>query len=239
MIDDVFIWCPQYRLMAFSFLSPERLLGLVEEVDVGWEVEFLQLLLLPPEQHSFLKVMCHEICYLYFFSSKHSTWAPHEQTKTVSRTFLFSPPVTYLGLRYPPSYLPGVEVRVSPPVTYLGLRYHHHWPLPGVEVSPPWPITGVEVSPPVIYLGLRYPNQWPTRTWGWGIPTSDLPGVEVSPPVTYTWGWDIYDPPLLVVVEVAGTGPGTMWAARVIWNWKAKISFLLKNCLFGPKISLL
>ena len=185
MIDGVFIWCPQYRLMAFSFLSPERLLGLVEEVDVGWEVEFLQLLLLPPEQHSFLKVMCHEICYLYFFSSKHSTWAPHEQTKTVSRTFLFSPPVTYLGLRYPPSYLPGVEVRVSPPVTYLGLRYHHHWPLPGVEVSPPvtynWgrgittsDLPGVEVSQPVTYsyLGLRYPNQWPA--WGWGIPTSDL-----------------------------------------------------------------
>ena len=120
-----------------------------------------------------------------FFSSKHSTWAPHEQTKTVSRTFLFSPPVTYLGLRYPPSYLPGVEVRVSPPVTYLGLRYHHHWPLPGVEVSPPvtynWgrgittsDLPGVEVSQPVTYsyLGLRYPHQWPA--WGWGIPTSDL-----------------------------------------------------------------
>ena len=217
MIDDVFIWCPQYRLMAFSFLSPERLLGLVEEVDVGWEVEFLQLLLLPPEQHSFLKVMCHEICYLYFFL-QNTLPGPHmNRLKRFLELFCFH--------HQWPTWGWGI-----PPVTYLGLRYEYHHQ---------WPITGVEVSPPVIYLGLRYPNQWPTRTWGWGIPTSDLPGVEVSPPVTYTWGWDIYDPPLLVVVEVAGTGPGTMWAARVIWNWKAKISFLLKNCLFGPKISLL
>ena len=110
LIDDVFIWCPQYRLMAFSFLSPERLLGLVEEVDVGWEVEFLQLLLLPPEQHSFLKVMCHEICYLYFFL-QNTLPGPHmNRLKRFLELFCFHhqwptwgwgiPPVTYLGLRY-------------------------------------------------------------------------------------------------------------------------------------------
>ena len=184
MIDGVFIWCPQYRLMAFSFLSPERLLGLVEEVDVGWEVEFLQLLLLPPEQHSFLKVMCHEICYLYFFL-QNTLPGPHmNRLKRFLELFCFH--------HQWPTWGWGI-----PPVTYLGLRYeyHHQWP-PGVKVSPPltftrgWSITtvtynwgrgittsdlpGVEVSQPVTYsyLGLRYPHQWPA--WGWGIPTSDL-----------------------------------------------------------------